>query len=115
MSSIHDDDKQTKKTPRPQDVKNLPAGALIQRTAKGDLLVFYSYARLPSGQRPRKYIGKVFNMVFYPDPEFQAFPERFPRPVKGKPGRKQDCAPTSAVPPIQKNTALKLQAKKFEG
>ena len=70
-----DDDKQTKKTPRPNEVKNIPDGALIQRSTKGDLLAFFSYAKLPSGERPRKYIGKVFDLIFYPDPEFQAYPE----------------------------------------
>ena len=110
-----DDDKQTKKTPRPNEVKNIPDGALIQRSTKGDLLAFFSYAKLPSGERPRKYIGKVFDLIFYPDPEFQAYPERFPRPIKGKPGRKPAPAPAADIPPVQAEVTANPKPEKSEG
>ena len=110
-----DDDKQTKKTPRPNEVKNIPDGALIQRSTKGDLLAFFSYAKLPSGERPRKYIGKVFDLIFYPDPEFQAYPERFPRPIKGKPGRKPAPAPAADIPPVQAEATANPKPEKSEG
>lgn len=87
MSSTENKTK-ARKTPETEDVKNLPAGACLQRRTDGVIEAFFSYPRLPSGKRPRKYIGKVFSLIFYPDPEFQAFPEQFPTPIPAKPGRK---------------------------
>ena len=88
-----------KKTLPPRDsIKGLPEGASMIWVGE-NLYVAFRYAKTPTGKRPVVYIGKVIDSTFYPDAEYAAHPENFPRPQRYKPGRHPKGQPATPVAP----------------
>ncbi len=105
--------KKARKPLPPRDsIIGLPAGANLMW--QGDILyAYFRYAKDSNGKRKTLYIGQVIDNVFYPDPEYAAHPEKFPKPQRFKPGRRpKDQATATPIPNVVEKPEEDFFAKK---
>lgn len=101
--TTHTDKKTQKPLPPRDSILGLPAGANLMW--QGEILyAYFRYAKDANGKRKTVYIGQVIDNIFYPDPQYAAHPEKFPKPKRFKPGRrpKGQEAPTPVPLVVEK-------------